>query len=204
MHYVDLSWPLTSQTPIDPEDSAPQIKPIAQVEADGFTMHEITVGTHIGTHVDAPIHMLAAGKTLDQFPVERFIGRGRYIDVTDGVFSIEKLRLAKVAAGDIVLFHTGMSAKNTAPEYFRDYPAIPEGVAEYLVEQNVKMVGVDMYGPDHAPYAIHRILLGGDVLIAENLANLDKLAGKQFTVYALPLNVAVDGAPARIIAAVEE
>ena len=74
-------------------------------------------------------------------------------------------------------------------------------VAEYLVESKVKMVGVDTCSIDNADgFPIHRILLGADILIIENLTNLDRLAGKNFRVFALPLNLQVDGSPARVVA----
>jgi len=89
--------------------------------------------------------------------------------------------------------------------YFEDYPVISEEIAQYLVERKVKMVGVDAGSIDIADgFPIHKILLAGDVLIIENLTNLNQLIGKDFTVYALPIKLDVDGAPARVIAAVDE
>ncbi len=204
MQYVDLSVAINNDMPVDPADEAPKVTSVASVEQEGYSLHEITIGSHIGTHIDAPMHMVAGGKSLDTFAVENFVGRGCYIDVTNKEFDLEKIKAAGVQAGDIVLLHTGMHDQYNTPAYFASYPPIPEDIAQYFVDQKVKMVGMDMCGPDHEPYNIHKILLGGNVLIIENLMNLQELAGKIFTVYALPIKLQVDGAPARVIAVTED
>ena len=200
--FIDLTVSLNEQTPVYPGDLSTVIKPAGVFEKDGYNDHYVSMGTHVGTHIDAPLHMLAGGKTLDQFPIENFVGRGVYIDMQDKKFDLEKLQQIDIKQGDIVLFHSGMSQLYGDPKYFEDYPAIPEEVAKYLVGKKVKMVGLDMCSPDHEEFKAHKILLGGEVLIVENLTNLDQLAGKNFTVYALPIKLQIDGAPARVIASV--
>lgn len=201
--FVDLSVPLNSQTPVFPGDPATQLEPAGDIEKDGYTDHRLSIATHTGTHIDAPWHMDAGGKTLDQFSVERFAGRGRLIEVQDSTFSFDAVKQAGLQTGDIVLFHTGWNNRYHETAYFEDYPALPEDIAHYLVKKQVSMVGFDMCGPDHEPFPVHKILLGGNVLILENLTNLDKLASKNFTIYALPIKLNVDGAPARVIAQIE-
>lgn len=191
--------PVNEDTPVYPGDPKPVIKPMGVFEKDGFNDHMIAIGTHTGTHIDAPFHMIADGKTLDQIPIDKFTGRGRYINV-ENRFDLEVIKQTDIREGDIVLFHTGIINRYHDPDYYENYPEIPEEVANYLVEKKVKMVGMDMSGPDHSPHDIHKILLNGGVLIIENLTNLDKLAGKDFMVYALPIKLDLDGAPARVIA----
>jgi len=200
MTLIDLTVSLNAQTPVYPGDPVTSIKPVGVFDKDGYNDHFVSVGTHVGTHVDAPFHMLADGKTLDQIPIEQFVGRGVYIKVEDQKFDLEQIKQADIRAGDIVLFHTGIISRYKEPSYYKVYPEIPEDVARYLVDQQIKMVGMDMSGPDHPPFKIHKILLGGGVLIIENLINLDELAGRDFTVYALPIKLELDGAPARVIA----
>lgn len=203
MKVVDLTVPLNEQTPVYPGDPTTVIKPAGIFSKDGFNDHLVSVGTHVGTHIDAPLHMLADGKSLDQIPVGQFVGRGVYVKVEDKKFDLDKIKNVGIEEGDIVLFHTGLIDIYNKEEYYSDYPEIPEEVAKYLVDKKVKMVGMDMSGPDHPPFKIHKILLGGGVLIIENLTNLSELANKDFTVYALPIKLQVDGAPARVIAQVE-
>jgi kynurenine formamidase len=200
---IDLSVTLNQQTPVYPGDPVIKIEPAGVIERDGWNDHVISVNTHVGTHIDAPLHMIAGGKTLDQVPIEQFVGRGRMIEVGKA-FDLEDIKQADVQEGDIVLFRTGMSENYQEPVYFEEYPAMSEEVASYLVDRKVKMVGVDAGSVDNADgFPIHKILLGGEVLIIENLANLDKLTGKEFTVYALPIKLDIDGAPARVIAEVK-
>jgi len=200
---IDLSVALNEQTPIYPGDPATKIEPAGVLAKDGYCDHYISVGTHVGTHIDAPKHMLEGGASLDKTPIEQFVGRGCYVDVTDGNF--DAVKNADIQTGDIVLLRTGMSDSYHEAVYFEDYPAMSDEIANYLVSKKVKMVGVDACSVDNKDgFPIHKILLAGNVLIIENLTNLSQLAGKNFRVYALPINLQIDGAPARVIAEVRE
>lgn len=204
MQIIDLSVLLNEDTPVYPGDPKIEIKTLGVFEKDSYNDHLITMANHVGTHIDAPMHMVSGGKSLDQIPIDNFIGRGRLIEVKNKVFDMEAIKLAGIQAGDIVLFYTGMISKYGEDEYYNDRPEMPDDVAKYLVAKKVKIVGMDMLSPDKEPFKIHRILLGGGVLITENLTNLDKLIGKQFTVYALPIKFQLDGAPARVIAQIHD
>lgn len=201
--YVDLSVPVNEQTPVYPGDPSTKISPAGVLANDGYCDHYISIGTHVGAHIDAPMHMLEGGKSLDQMPLEQFMGKGRLVEVIGNDFNAVKQ--ASIQSGDIVLFLTGMSDKYYDPVYFEEYPAMSEEVAKYLVEIKIKMVGVDACSVDNQDgFPIHKILLGGNVLIIENLTNLRQLADKNFTIYALPINLQIDGSPARVIAQVKE
>lgn len=76
---IDLSVPINEQTPVYPGDPAVKIAPAGNLERDGYCDHLISLGTHVGTHIDAPAHMVAGGKTLNQIPLDHFIGKGKYI-----------------------------------------------------------------------------------------------------------------------------
>lgn len=199
MMLIDLSVPLNEQTPVYPGDPAISITSASVLAKDGYNVHRVAFGTHAGTHIDAPMHMLEDGASLDEISVDRFAGRGRYVDVTCGDFDVVKH--AGIRAGDIVLLHTGMADRFHDPVYFDEFPVMPDEIAEYLVNAEVKMVGVDACSVDSAAgFRVHKILLAGDVLIIENLTGLERLAGKEFRVYALPIKMNVDGAPARVVA----
>jgi kynurenine formamidase len=203
MQLIDLSVSLNEQTPVYPGDPPTKIEPAGTIQESGFRDSYISFDTHLGTHIDAPAHVLTDGQSLEKFPLERLIGRGRSISIKNKVFDLEDIKQQDIQADDIVLFHTGMSNEYLKPAYFDDYPKIPDTVANYLVACGVKMVGVDMCSVDHDQPIIHKIFLSAGVLIIENLTNLASLSGKQFTVYALPLKFALDGSPARVIAQIE-
>lgn len=205
MQIIDLSVAINEETPAYPGDPKVRIETTGIFEKDTYNDHKICFGIHSsGTHIDAPWHMLANGKTLDEMPLEQFIGRGVYIKVEDKTFDLQKVKQANIQMGDIALFHTGMSDIYDKDEYYSERPEMPEEIANYLVDKNIKMIGLDMCSPDREPFKIHRILLGRSILIIENLTNMDQLAGKDFTVYALPVKLQLDGAPARVIAEIKE
>lgn len=199
MKIIDLSVPLNENTPPFPGDPLPKVEPAAVVERDGYCDHNISMATHVGTHIDAPSHMIKDGINLDKVPVEQFIGRGRLIKV-DGKYDLEIVKNADIQEGDIVFFWTGMTNKYHLPEYFEKYPPLPAEIAQYLVDKKVKMIGFDAASPDYEPFDVHKLILSNNVLIAENLTNLDKLESQEFEVIALPINLQIDGAPARVIA----
>lgn len=201
--FIDLSVLINEETPVYPGDPAAKIEPAGVLDKDGYTDHYVSLGTHIGTHIDAPMHVLPNANSLDQVPIEQFVGRGRRIKIEDS-FDLETVKAADIQPGDIVLFHTCMSDKYHDTAYFDDYPVMSEEIANYLVQQKVKMVGVDACSVDKEDsFPIHKTLLSGNVLIIENLTNINQLAGKDFTVYALPIKLQIDGAPARVMAAVK-
>ncbi len=200
MKVIDLTVLLNEDTPVYPGDPKTIIKPAGVLEKDGYADHQITLSTHVGTHIDAPAHMVLGGETLDKIPTEQFMGRGVYIKLDAKKFDLKKLEVAGITKGDIVIFDTGLAGDYHKQSYFEDYPQIPNDVAQFLIDKKVNMVGMDMCSPDHEPFEIHKVLLSGGVLIIENLTNLVKLNGETFEIIALPLNLEIDGSPARVIA----
>lgn len=200
---IDLSVRIEEGMPIYPGDPKFSISPAATFETHNNLGHHLALGTHTGTHIDAPAHMLEGGKTLDQFPISKFSGPAKYILVENNVFDIEAVKNAKLQPGDIVVFNTSMSYKRSNPEYFSHFPVMSEEIADYLVEKQVSMVALDTCSADSDPsYPIHKILLGADILIIEQLTNLEQLSGMRARIFALPLRLNVDGAPARVVAEV--
>ncbi|KKW03373.1 MAG: hypothetical protein UY35_C0007G0055 [Candidatus Saccharibacteria bacterium GW2011_GWC2_48_9] len=197
---IDLSVHIDDRTPAYPGDPHFEARVAGAFEHDGYEGHSISMGTHTGTHIDAPSHMIPEGASLNMTDISRFVGRGRMVDATQG-FSLDSLKLADIQAGDIVLFDTGTSARFYDASYFERYPTMPPDIAEYLVGRQVSMVGLDTCSADNTPgFPIHKILLSRDIHIIENLTNLAALAHQEFRVFALPLNLSLDGAPARVIA----
>lgn len=198
---IDLSVTLSESTPVYPGDPAPRIRRDTTVTENGYLGHTLTLGTHNGTHIDAPAHMIEGAATLGQISLETFVGPGKLVDG----FSLEAVKAAGVEAGDIVLFNTGTYKRFRENDYFTDFPVMPMEVADYLVEAGVKLVGIDTGSADKEDgFPIHKRLLGAGIPIIETLTNLDALQSKRFDVYALPLKSDLDGAPARVIAVVAD
>jgi arylformamidase len=204
MKLIDLSVSITEDLPVYPGDPHVLIKSGRELQKDGFEDHYLSIGTHAGTHIDAPQHMIENGKGLDQFPLETFTGRGICIKIENKQFNLEKVKTINIQPGDIVFFYTSISDIFNKPEYFQNYPALPEEVASYLTEKKVKIIGVDTCSVDHDEFIAHKLFLKNDILIIENLTNLAELVNKQFTVYAFPLKLKLDGSPVRVVAEIQE
>lgn len=204
MKYIDLTQTFTAEMPVYPGDTKPELKEISTVAKDGFGHFWVSTGMHVGTHIDAPLHFIKGGKRLSEFPVEKFIGRGVLIDAPEpgrSEIGIDLLKNIRIGAGDIVLVHSDISTWYREPEYYSCYPVFTEEFAKEIVKRGVNMVGLDFCSPDNLPYAIHKILLGAEILIIENMTNLDKLVGvKEFEVIALPAKFDTEAAPARVVA----
>ena len=195
---VDLTLPIDERTPTFPGDPKQEIVQVATIEKNGWNEKRLTINSHFSTHIDAPFHMILNGKTLTNFPVDAFIGDAMVIDAQNQ--NVIESDLKDVKKEDLVFFFTGHIDKAYSPDFFRDNPTIGKETAQKLVEKKVKMVGLDSYTVDNAPFEVHKLLLQNDILIVENLVNLDKLVGKRFKCYVLPLKIQDgDGAPCRVI-----
>ncbi len=202
---IDLTMPLDEGTPVFPGDPKPEFEQTANLGKEGYNEKTFRFASHFGTHIDAPYHMLEEGMKLDEFQPEKFFGEAITIDArkTNGSNEIMAGRkeLDRIRKNDIVLFWTGHMEKAGTGNFFKNNPVIPKSVAELLVQKRVKMVGIDSFSPDNPPYETHKTLLASNILIVENLVSLEKLEGKLFTCFMLPLRITdADGAPCRAIA----
>jgi kynurenine formamidase len=199
---IDLSMPVNEQTVVYPGDAKPVFEQAGTMEKDGFVDHVIHINNHLGTHIDGSEHMVNNSKKLSEFPVDRFVSQAVCIDARGkDPLDISLLDGVEVPIVGAVLFYTGTGDRYTQQDYATDHPAISQELAKLLVDRGVKMVGIDMISFDlDQPFPIHKLLLGNDVLLIENLINLEKVSGKKFKLYALPVNLELEAAPARVIA----
>lgn len=210
MKIVDLSRVIKDGMQVFPGDAPPVIKRLA---GGGFRTSEIFVNSHAGTHMDAPAHLAEGTVTLDMLPPERFFGPAILADVSAARGKIEISDLAPhrrgLGAADCLILRTGWEDKFGGAEYLTGYPVLTPGAARYVLERGIGCVGTDTISADPAESAdcsVHRILLGSGALIIENLRGLKALPeGKIFRLAALPVPIfAADGAPARVMAILED
>ncbi len=202
--YIDLTHVMNDKTAVYPGDPATTLVPHSKLESEGYCDYLLTTGTHAGTHIDAPMHMIEGGQGLEAYGPVRFFGPGIYVDAKDG-FDLEKIKTLGITSDHIVLFNTGAYYRFYDADYYESFAVLPDTVVEYLASVRPKMVGVDTGSADNAEgFPVHKGLLGADILIIENLANLDQLEGKQFDVVAFPIRLENDGAPARVVAIIQE
>lgn len=202
MPVIDLTHILDAGLPVYPGDPAPALVKIADVAKDGFMDFKLSSTMHVGTHIDAPAHMLAGAKRICDYPPDKFFGRGVVIDARGkSAAGKELLSGVLIAKGDIVLVNFGWSSEFGKDEYYLNYPEITESLAAELAKLGVSMIGLDTPSPDRAPYAAHKILFKNDILIMENLTNLEQLLDKpRWEIAALPMNIEADSAFCRVVA----
>jgi len=203
MNYIDLSHTFIDNMPVFPGDPTTSLKQITTIANNGYTDHQLSTVMHVGTHMDAPLHMIEKGKYMDEYSPEKFVGPGVLVNVyKKSVIDVDALHGVTLQNGSIVLLYTGMSEVFGTQNYNTDYPKITEGFAQTLVDKGVSIVGMDMLNPDkEESFPIHKILLSKDVLIIENLTHLNALSGvKNFEVFAFPIKLHAEAASVRVIA----
>ncbi|MDE8172470.1 cyclase family protein [Erysipelothrix rhusiopathiae] len=202
MKLIDLTQTFNEATGVFPGDTKTKFDLDACFEDDGYTNYSVTASLHTGTHVEVPMHLSSDERFISNFPIDRFIGRGVMIDVRnqkeiDYKPDYELL----VNQGDVVVFYTGFDERRGEKVYFEDHPVFTEQLAMFLVEKQIKMVGMDIPSPDLEPYYVHNILMDADIMILENLNNLDSLRyHKDFIISAVPLKIEAEASPVRAYA----
>ncbi|KAI0060589.1 putative cyclase [Artomyces pyxidatus] len=198
---VDLSHHFDNHVPVYPGDPPFRCVQHCTVPRDGYSVHELDISSHAGTHIDAPSHFFADLPSIDQLPLDAFIRPVLVIDVSH---KPARQRISwhdvqpyqdQVKDGMAVFFCTGWSRFWTDADgrYF-DHPWIEKDVAERLIALGVKVLGTDTMSPDQSPvvgdrgegrevedtgYGVHEAVLGAGLIIAENLTNLGALKSLQ-------------------------
>ncbi|GIV90574.1 MAG: cyclase [Chloroflexus sp.] len=201
----DLSRPIISSMPVYPGDPPVQVK---HLSFPPWQISELHMGSHSGTHLDAPRHRFATGMGIDDITPDRLIGPGIVIDVggysANAELGPSVLTGYEVRPGMAVLFRTGWEVYWGSDDYAH-HPYIGAALAEALVQREVRLVGIDAFSVDSTVAggdAAHTVLLRNNILIVENLCHLANLElGVVYTVACFPLLiVGGDGAPARVLA----
>jgi arylformamidase len=183
------------------------------VEKHGWNSRTLHLYSHSGTHMDAPLHFAAGDGTIDRIPLDSCVCPAWVVDLRGieprSVITIRDLAAvaSKLEAGDGLILRTGWSAYSDQPQHYRDaLPRVGQELAEWCVTRGLRMLGVEP--PSVADVnnleevtAIHRILLGGGVIIVEGLTNLDAIQEERVLFGALPLKIKEgDGCPCRAFA----
>lgn len=203
MKVYDISWPLVPETTEYKNKKTIQFQDVATMDKDGVRSSLITLGSHTGTHVDAPSHFLKDGKTIDQISLDRLMGPAKVIDMVRiiDVITAEDLKRHEIHEQDIILLRTMNSAYEETDEFNKEFVYLDQSAAAYLAERKIKAIGIDYLGiergnPEHST---HTTLMHADIMIIEGLRLSHVQAGDYFMV-CLPLAVVgLDAAPARVI-----
>lgn len=110
MKIVDLTMSISEETPVYPGDPKAKIQQVANLEKEGWNEKSLTFNSHFSTHIDAPFHMVADGKKLDEFPLETFVGNAIVIDIKNQ--NPIKETLNNLPTVDFLFFYTGQTEKS--------------------------------------------------------------------------------------------
>jgi arylformamidase len=201
---LDVSVPLAQGLPTYPGNPEFELQPIKRISDGGSSnVSRLVMGTHTGTHVDAPRHFIDDGTGVDELPLNLLIGRARVIELPGrGPITADDLSAAGLREDIRVLLKTHNSSLWNTGTFHEEYAHLSAAGARYLVEQGVKVVGIDylsieQFKSSGAP--AHKTLLSNGVVVIEGL-NLSEADPGMYELYCLPLRISGgDGAPARVV-----
>ena len=206
--WVDVSATLDpAKTPVYEGDAPMKFDFLKDMrKGDILTLSVYSMGAHSGTHIDAPMHFVRDGASIDRVPVEPLIGRARVIDIPDSVQAIDAAELDRHQwrGAQRVIFRTRSSMRGwmESPTFHRDFAYIAPDAAQLLADAGVQLVGIDYISAEQfgaAAPRTHQILLGRGIPIVEGLA-LGGVRAGEYDLIVLPIKVAGhEGAPARAV-----
>ncbi len=182
-----------------------------------FRTQKINIKSGSGTHMDAPKHCFAEGKTIDLLDLKDLVtdcivihidrADSKYIAMPKEVHAFEK-EYGTIPDNAFVIFHTGWSKHWNNPAQYRNdlkFPSIHEETATLLLKRNIAGIGIDTLSPDAGgkDFPVHRILLGAGKYIVENVANAERVPATGAEIMIMPMKIK-DGteAPIRMVAVV--
>jgi kynurenine formamidase len=230
---IDLTHAFDSETIFWPTEEGFVLEKGTEGEVDAgyyYAAHRFRTAEHGGTHIDAPIHFHADGWTVDEIPLDRLVGPGILVDVSDRCaknpdhrvlvsdFEVWEKKHGQIPSASIVLIRTGFGRfwpdrKAYLGTDERGVPAVaklhfpglhPDAARWLIAKRKIGAVGLDTASIDHGPskqFETHRVLFEANVPAFENLAALDELPASGFSVVALPIKIrGGSGGPLRAIA----
>jgi kynurenine formamidase len=217
---VDLTFPIHEGMTTFPVHWHPivEVTQLGRFGIEGRESRKVLLGTHTGTHIDAPRHFIEGGASIDQLPLDLFVGPATLVDFSFAK-PLQAMQVADLQAQlddhrpERVVLRFDWSDQWGGPRYYPEQPFISEEAAHWLVERGVRLLAMDTPQADSPKNGrgsgndspVHKILLGAGVIKVEYLTNLRQISKREFELIALPLKIREgDGAPARCIARFDE
>ena len=208
MKVHDLTHLITEDILVWPGTPQPVLGEGSTMERDGFRETRLEIFSHVGTHMDAPAHMLPGASELDELPASAFVGSAWVLDASAYGGKIPPEALDGFPGADFLLVSTGWERYWNTDKYFGAYPTLSAAAVERAISLGVRGIGLDTMGidpMDDTQYTNHFIMFRAGLVIVENLCALEPLRGRLVRFAALPLKYRhADGAPVRAIAITEE
>jgi len=170
-------------------------------KGDEWNIFKLEMINHIGTHLDAPLHKFKNGKSLNDYPISSFILDCSVIEIKNKkLITLEEIKNINILRNSAILFKTKNSSLSRK-KFNPDYVYLGIEAAEYLVNKQVSIVGIDYLSIDSftGEYPVHRILLSNEIMILEDI-NLKNVKPGSYKLICLPLKIKnANGAPVRAI-----
>ncbi|GAA1219322.1 cyclase family protein [Rhodoglobus aureus] len=206
----ELSHPIITGMQVYPGDPAVSIESALAVAEDGVDVSLLHLGSHTGTHLDAPSHTVAGGRTTGSIAIDELVGDALVVHLSGlaahATYGLDEITAAlgelPPAVPDIVIMNTGW-AKHFSTDEALNHPALAPDAATELMRRGMRLLAVDTLSPDptgegSTGFPVHEVVLGGDALIVENITGLDGLP-QRLRVGFFPLAIDADGAPVRAV-----
>lgn len=199
----DVSLPVYSGMMVYPGDPPVEIGRYSSLDrGDAYTASCIKMGSHTGTHIDAPSHLIKDGEGIDSISLDVLVGRARLFQLED-IDCVDRYVLERLDWGGVsrVLFGTRNSALLKGKKFVTDYVYLTGDAAFHLVEKGIRLVGLDYLSIEdfhNKDFSAHLVLLRAGVVIAEGL-DLSGVPAGDYEILCLPIKLkGCDGAPARV------
>lgn len=207
----ELSHRITSGMQVYPGDPAVSLESALLLERDGVDVTMLHLGSHTGTHLDAPSHTVSGGRTTGSIGIDELVGEALVVHLPPlaarSSYGIEEFERSLGAiprvVPAIVIVDTGW-ARYFGTDEALAHPSLDPHAADLLLRRGMRLLAVDTLSPDptgagSAGFPVHHVVLGADALIVENITGLDGLP-ERIRVGFFPLPVDADGAPVRAVA----
>ena len=204
MAFIDISLPIREGMILYEGDPEISVRSALAIErGDPANVSALCLGSHTGTHMDAPLHFIDGAAGIDTLALETLIGPALVVEVPVERL-IEPVHLAALPREwhARIVFKTRNSSLWDRPSFAREYVALSLEAAKLLVERGVKLVGIDYLSIESfgaVGHPVHRLLLGAGIVILEGL-DLRRVTPGEYELYCLPLRIAGgDGSPCRAV-----
>ena len=202
MSFIDLSHSLKNDFPAYPGDPEFSLKQIFEDEE--YFLSKLECSMHTGTHIDAPLHYMENGKTVNEIELDSLIGPCDVLRLKfpkdsktpdkdflkNKEIKIDDIKLPKKGIEKIIILKTRWCDYFDSDDYFHNNPYLSMEFAKFIIENGVETLALDTPSPDKFGNSeIHKILLENDVNIIENLTNTRLLTKNKYNAYFIPLKI---------------
>ena len=196
---IDITRKLSENIYVYPGDPKfSQNKIYSLYDGDPCTVTKLSMGTHTGTHIDAPAHFIKNGRNISSYSLDDLCGKAKVFEIYKTEIDLSALAGLEINSGDIVLFKTlnkifDGKTPLKSPSYLSNH------AAEYLANKKIKLAGIDYITIDSvasSEFGSHLALLSAEIPILENI-DLSNVSSGEYILYCFPLSTDTEASPVR-------